>query len=57
MTILVTYAYFHLNTLMFFFGIDDFQGIFVEGHDLAPEKAEEIKANAIARAKDVAVTF
>ncbi|WP_312097710.1 FMN-dependent NADH-azoreductase [Niallia sp.] len=47
----------YLKTLMSFFGITDFQGLFVEGHDLAPEQAEEIKTNAIARAKDVAITF
>lgn len=47
----------YLKTLMGFFGITDFQGLFVEGHDLAPEKADEIKENAVARAKDVATTF
>ncbi|MGJ3204523.1 hypothetical protein ABEJ45_05515, partial [Geobacillus thermoleovorans] len=31
--------------------------VFVEGHAAVPEKAEEIKANAIARAKDLAHTF
>jgi FMN-dependent NADH-azoreductase len=31
--------------------------IFVEGHAAVPEKAEEIKANAIARAKALAHTF
>lgn len=50
-------AHRYLKTLMAFFGINDFQGLFVEGHDLAPERAEEIKANAITRAKDAAITF
>ncbi|WP_335871833.1 FMN-dependent NADH-azoreductase [Bacillus sp. 2205SS5-2] len=47
----------HLKTVMKFFGIPSFEGIFVEGHAFMPEKAEEIKANAIARAKDAAQSF
>lgn len=46
-----------INIIMQFFGIPSFEGLFVEGHNANPEKAEEIKANAIARAKDMAQTF
>jgi FMN-dependent NADH-azoreductase len=42
---------------MQFFGVPSFEGLFVEGHAAQPEKAEEIKQNAIARAKDLAHTF
>ncbi|RLQ93291.1 FMN-dependent NADH-azoreductase [Falsibacillus albus] len=47
----------YLSVLMQFFGVPSFDGIFVEGHNAMPDKAEEIKANAIARAKDAAKTF
>jgi FMN-dependent NADH-azoreductase len=47
----------YLNILMNFFGVPSFEGIFVEGHNAMPDKADEIKANAIARAKDMAKTF
>lgn len=40
-----------------FFGVPSFEGLFIEGHNAMPDKAEEIKANAIARAKDLAHTF
>ncbi|MBU8906835.1 FMN-dependent NADH-azoreductase [Desertibacillus haloalkaliphilus] len=46
-----------LDVIMQFFGVPSFEGLFVEGHNAMPEKAEEIKANAIARAKDLAQTF
>ncbi|AGE24016.1 MULTISPECIES: FMN-dependent NADH-azoreductase [Geobacillus] len=47
----------YLSVIMQFFGVPSFEGLFVEGHAAVPEKAEEIKANAIARAKDLAHTF
>jgi FMN-dependent NADH-azoreductase len=40
-----------------FFGVPSFEGLFIEGHNAMPEKAQEIKENAIARAKDLAHTF
>ena len=43
--------------MMQFFGVPSFEGIFVEGHNAMPDKAQEIKEKAIARAKDVAHTF
>ncbi len=47
----------YLKTLMSMFGVPSFEGLFVEGQDAMPDKADEIKANAIARAKDLAHTF
>lgn len=47
----------YLNALMKFFGVPSFEAIFVEGHANMPDKAEEIKANAIAKAKEVARNF
>lgn len=47
----------YLNIIMQFFGVPSFEGIFVEGHAAMPDKAQEIKENAIARSKDLASTF
>ncbi|WP_462409084.1 FMN-dependent NADH-azoreductase [Neobacillus sp. Marseille-QA0830] len=47
----------YISIMMSFFGIPNLEGLFVEGHNAVPEKAEEIKANAIERAKDLAHTF
>lgn len=40
-----------------FFGVPSFESLFIEGHAAMPDKAQEIKENAIARAKDLAQTF
>ncbi|MCP8968408.1 FMN-dependent NADH-azoreductase [Ectobacillus ponti] len=47
----------YLNAIMQFFGIPSFEGIFVEGHNAFPDRAQEIKEQAIARAKEAAKTF
>ncbi|MDR6551004.1 FMN-dependent NADH-azoreductase [Paenibacillus qinlingensis] len=47
----------HLQVMMKFFGIPSFEGLFVEGHNKNKEKAQDIKENAIARAKDLAHNF
>ncbi|MBM7702104.1 FMN-dependent NADH-azoreductase [Metabacillus iocasae] len=47
----------YLSVIMQFFGVPSFEGVFVEGHAAMPDKAQEIKEHAIARAKDVAHTF
>lgn len=47
----------YLKVLMKFFGVPSFEGLFVEGHANFPEKAEEIKQEAINRAKEMARTF
>ncbi|UOQ44242.1 FMN-dependent NADH-azoreductase [Halobacillus salinarum] len=47
----------YLQTVMNFFGVPSFEGLFVEGHAAMPDKAEAIKQDGIARAKDLAHTF
>lgn len=47
----------YINVMMNFFGVPSFEGLFVEGHAAMPDKAQEIKENAISRAKDLAHTF
>ncbi|PZD96859.1 FMN-dependent NADH-azoreductase [Paenibacillus sambharensis] len=47
----------YLGIMMRFFGVPSFDGVFVEGHNAMSDKAQEIKENAIALAKDVAHTF
>jgi FMN-dependent NADH-azoreductase len=47
----------YLSIIMQFFGVPSLEGVFVEGHAAMPDKANEIKENAIARAKDAAHTF
>ncbi|MCE4047362.1 MULTISPECIES: FMN-dependent NADH-azoreductase [Bacillaceae] len=48
----------YLNAIIkHFFGVPTFEGLFIEGHAAMPDKAQEIKENGIARAKDLAKTF
>ncbi|MRX71554.1 FMN-dependent NADH-azoreductase [Bacillus lacus] len=47
----------YLQVMMNFFGVPSLEGLFIEGHAAQPEKAEEIKKNGIARAKDLAHNF
>jgi FMN-dependent NADH-azoreductase len=47
----------YISVMMSFFGVPSLDGLFVEGHNAMPDKAQEIKENAIARAKDLAHTF
>ncbi|NRF92649.1 FMN-dependent NADH-azoreductase [Paenibacillus frigoriresistens] len=47
----------YISTIMSFFGITDFQGIFVEGMAQTPDKAPQIKEEAISRARALAKTF
>ncbi|MED3574954.1 FMN-dependent NADH-azoreductase [Cytobacillus praedii] len=47
----------YIQIMMQFFGIPTLEGLFIEGHNAQPDKAEEIKANALARAKDFSHTF
>ncbi|NOU64165.1 FMN-dependent NADH-azoreductase [Paenibacillus sp. LMG 31461] len=47
----------YISIIMAFFGITETQGLFVEGHNQFPDKAAQIKEDAIARAKDLAHTF
>lgn len=47
----------HIGVVMSFIGINDFKGIFVEGHSQFPDKAQEIKEKAIQEAKAAAKDF
>lgn len=47
----------YLGKIMQFHGVPSFEGIFVEGMAAMPDKAEEIKAKAIDKAKSAAKTF
>jgi FMN-dependent NADH-azoreductase len=47
----------YIHLIMGFFGITDVTSIIVEGMGQMPDKTEEIKAKAIARAKEVAREF
>lgn len=47
----------YIETIMNFFGVPSFESLVLEGHNANPEKAQEIKENGIARAKDLAHTF
>ncbi|OXM84878.1 FMN-dependent NADH-azoreductase [Paenibacillus rigui] len=47
----------HLGIIMQFFGIPSFEGIFVEGMNQFPDRAEEIKTKAIDKAVSLASTF
>ncbi|KSU84382.1 MULTISPECIES: FMN-dependent NADH-azoreductase [Fictibacillus] len=47
----------YLGIMMNFFGVPSFDGVFIEGQAAMPEKAQEIKENGVARAKDAAHTF
>lgn len=47
----------YLKKIMQFHGVPSFEGIFVEGMAAMPEKAQSIKEEAIARAREAAQTF
>lgn len=47
----------HLAAILQFFGVPSFEGLFVEGHNQFPDRAEQIKAEAIERARTVAQRF
>ncbi|MDF2628759.1 MAG: FMN-dependent NADH-azoreductase [Symbiobacteriaceae bacterium] len=47
----------YLATIMQFFGVPSFEGVFVEGHNADPARADLIKANAIHQAREVARRF
>lgn len=47
----------YLATIMQFFGVPSFEGLIVEGHNQFPDRAEEILAQAIARAPEAAQRF
>ena len=47
----------YLKHIMNFMGITEYEGLFIEGQAKMPEKAEEIKAKGIERAKQLAQNF
>jgi FMN-dependent NADH-azoreductase len=47
----------HLAVIMKFFGIPSFEGLFVEGHNQFPDRAQSIKEEAITRARELAKRF
>jgi len=47
----------YLSIIMQFFGVPSFEGLFVEGHNQFPDRAEAIKEEAIGRAKELAKKF
>lgn len=47
----------YLGIIMQFFGVPSFEGLFVEGHNQFPDKAQDIKDKAIARAQELAKSF
>ncbi|WP_134686552.1 FMN-dependent NADH-azoreductase [Brevibacillus migulae] len=47
----------YLGIIMQFFGVPSFEGLFVEGHNQFPDRAEAIKEEAIGRAKELAKKF
>jgi FMN-dependent NADH-azoreductase len=46
-----------LSVIMSFFGVPSFDGLFIEGHAQYPDKAGQIKEDAIARARELAKSF
>lgn len=47
----------YLGIMMRFFGVPSFDGLFIEGHNAQPDRAQEIKEQAIARAKELGRSF
>ena len=47
----------YINSILSFIGITDKQSIIAEGMNATPEKADEIKADAISKAKEIAQIF
>ncbi|WP_168118874.1 FMN-dependent NADH-azoreductase [Paenibacillus sp. HB172176] len=47
----------YIGIIMNFFGITDFQGLFVEGHNQFPDRAQQIKEEAIKKAGELAPSF
>jgi FMN-dependent NADH-azoreductase len=47
----------YLAAIMKFLGVPSFEGLFVEGHNQYPDRAQAIKEEAIARARELAKTF
>lgn len=51
------HGYSYIKTIMSFMGIDDVQGVFIEGVNKNPDKAEEYKKEAINKVRVIAKSF
>jgi FMN-dependent NADH-azoreductase len=47
----------HLATIMQFFGVPSVEGLFIEGHNQFPDRAQQIKEDGIKRAQELAKKF
>jgi FMN-dependent NADH-azoreductase len=47
----------YIGIIMQFFGIPSFEGIFIEGHNQFPDRAQQIKEDGVKRAKEKAKSF
>ncbi|MFD0049599.1 FMN-dependent NADH-azoreductase [Actinomycetes bacterium NPDC127524] len=47
----------YIQVIMNFFGIPSFEGLFIEGHNQFPDRAEAIKQEGIEKAKQLGKTF
>ncbi|WP_349407505.1 FMN-dependent NADH-azoreductase [Pseudalkalibacillus sp. SCS-8] len=47
----------YIKAVMGFLGVDDYNSIIIEGHAMMPDKTDEIKAEAMDKAKTIAQTF
>ena len=51
------FASVYLNGILNFIGIDDITSVYIEGHAYAPEQADQILADAVAKLETIAKTF
>lgn len=47
----------YLRAIFKFLGVEDFQGVYIEGHAYAPDKADDIFEQAVSRLEHLAQTF
>ncbi|PLT29972.1 FMN-dependent NADH-azoreductase [Peribacillus deserti] len=47
----------YLSTIMQFFGVPSFEGVFIEGHNQYPDRAQEIKEKGVQEASERAKSF
>lgn len=47
----------YLATIMNFFGVPSFDGLFIEGHNQFPDRAQKIREKSIAQARELAKSF
>lgn len=47
----------YIQIMMNFYGVPSLEAVILEGHNAEPDKAQQIKENGIARAREIAATF